>query len=176
MRIKPGGVRLGLNALQEYNHYFGDGLIGTNGVVYSAIATFGTTSLAIVNDLVDPGFTMANKSLEVGLTQMFTGLDAAFVGSITYYWEARSEYIDTATGVGTLKTGGWIPIQGTYTKGVGTLLTSEDTLSGRIPVGSLTHFPARFRLMAQGLRASVAQGKVKNTSYINAVGIVIPGA
>lgn len=176
MRFKAGDPRLGLNIAHRYVKNFGEGLIGTAGIVYGAVSTFGTTAVQVLDELVDPGFTMRLQRLNVGLTQEFRGQNGSFVGTIFYYWEARSEYIDTPAGVPTQRTGAWINVSGTYTKGVGTLTTSEDTFSGYVPVGSITHAPVRLRLTAVGVRDLAASGRIKNSSFVELVGLVIPGS
>ena len=176
MRFKPGYPRMGMDIPQRYVQNFGEGLVATNGVVYGAISTFGTTAVPILNELIDPGYSMRLKRLHVGLTQQFKGENGSFVGSILYYWEACSEYIEEAAGVATLRTSPWINISGTYSKGVGTLVTSEDTFSGLIPVGSVTHAPVRLRLTAVGIIDLSCSGKIKNSSFVELVGNVIPGA
>jgi len=161
-----------IEALQSYTEHLANGLVATDGGQYTGVVTFGTTATEVFNKLVDPGFGLSLKELEVGLTQKFEGLNGSFVGSISYYWQVRPEYVNQ---VGTKVTGTYINIAGTYTKGVGTLTTSEDTFSGYIPVGSVPNAPVRARLMAQGLRAAVVHGKIKNNSYVRMIGIVIPG-
>ncbi|KKK83841.1 hypothetical protein LCGC14_2789340 [marine sediment metagenome] len=176
MRIKPGGVRAGLDFQQSYIRHLGEGLGATDGVQYTAVVTFGTTVTEVLNELIDPGFSLQLKEIQYGLTQQFEGLNGSFVGSTIYYWEAREEYTDIAGKVGTLRASAYVPLVATYAKGVGTLTTSEDTLSGYMPVASLPHAPVRVRLMAVGLRASVVTGRVKNSSFIQLIGNVIPGA
>lgn len=175
MNIKPGGARIGLDALQDYTEYLVDGLVPTDGIQYSSIATFGTTAVELLNKLIDPGFSMQLKKLQVGLTQQLTGLNGSFVGSVSYYWEAREEYYEPrgSLGVGYNITGNYLNITGTYTKGVGTLLSSEDTFSGYVPVASLSHAPVRVRLVVAGLQAAVLTGRVKNSSFVDLVGMVL---
>ena len=75
-----------------------------------------------------------------------------------------------------MRTGGWMPLlSATYAKSTGTLLTSEDTISGYYPIGSIPHVPVRLRLMAEALVPN-STGKLKNSSYVEFVGSVIPGA
>ncbi len=172
MDIRGGAIRPTIELFQTYTQHLGEGLIATDGVVYSPVATFGTTAVEILNKLIDPGFQLALKELEVGFTQKFEGLNGSFVASISYYWDARPEWQDP---VGTTRIGAYVAISNTLTKGVGTLTTSEDTLSGYVPVGSVPVAPVRIRLLATGLRVAVCTGKVKNNSYIRLVGLVIPG-
>uniref|UniRef100_A0A6M3IEY3 Uncharacterized protein n=1 Tax=viral metagenome TaxID=1070528 RepID=A0A6M3IEY3_9ZZZZ len=180
MEVKRGGARVGVNVPFEYRDALVDGAISTNGVQYSSIATVGTVATEVFSKLVDPGYTLSLKKLMVGLTQHFTGLNGSFVGTIMYHWRARSEWYDAiggqSAGVGTQRVGAWVGLHGTLSKGVGTLTTSEDTLSGNIPVASLPIAPFRLSLMAQGLRAAVVSGKVKSSSIVDLVGDVIPGA
>ena len=179
MTVKPGGIRIGLEYVQDLIVDLPNinANVATDGVQYSSIATFGTTAAEIYNQLVDNGFNLTLKNLKVGLTQMFTGLNGSFVGSINYYWEARSEGVRIGSG-GTpvALTGAWVNITGTYIKSVPTLLTSEDTFSGEVNLGSLPIAPVRLRLVAINPdRAVGVQGKVKSSSYIQMVGLVIPG-
>ena len=155
-----------------------NGLVATDGVQYSAIATFGTTAVQILSSLIDPGFNVALKKIEVGLTQSFTGLNGSFVASMNYYWQVRSEYkeIGGTPSAPYEKQSALVNITGTYQKAVGTLAASEDTFSGYIPIGSLPYAPVRLILTAIGPdRAAVCQGRVKNSSYIRLVGNIIPG-
>lgn len=175
MRIKPGGVRSGIEIEKELiiNFNSAAGAIATDGIQYSAIATFGTTAVQIINERIDPGYTLQVRKLEVGLAQRFTGLNGSFVGSIIYHWQAQSDgYV---TPEGTLLSTTLVPITGTYQKAVGTLTTSDDVFSGDIPVGSVPFLPARFILTAVGIQATICQGRLKNSSYIRAIGVVIPG-
>lgn len=172
--MKGTKLRIPLTAeLQKtYIHRFGRGNVATDGVVYSPIATFGTTAFEILSELVDPGYSMELQTIEVGLTQHFTELLNA-VGSLVYHWKAREEYYDSSQG--TIYTRSYVGIQATLSKGIGSLSTSEDTLSGYLSVGSFPHAPVRFVLTALGLVASSMSGKVKNSSYVKLVGCVIPG-
>ena len=174
---RTAGVRLGVDLAKVYIKHLGAGLVATDGVVYGAAATFGTTSVKIVDELIDPGFSMRLQELEVGLTQEFSGNNGSLVGSIFYFWEARSEYVNPAGSGGRLDTTTpLINITGTIQKGVGTLTTSEDTFSGFVPVGSVTHAPVRVRLTATGIGNHAASGRVKNSSFVKLTGVVIPGA
>jgi len=175
--LKAGATfRAGVN--REYEKVFplGHGLVATDGVQYGPVATIGTTAVDVLNELIDPGYTIKTQSILVGLTQKFTGLNGSFVGSISYSWTMQPLYIRPGgtNGVEAI-TGTTITISPTLTKGVGTLTTSEDTLSGYVPVGSIPFAPFRVKLTATGLRAAVVTGKIKSSSYIKLVGSVIPG-
>ena len=178
MVTKPGKTRIGVNIPYEQIFKFDTcaGQVATNGVGYSTVVTFGTTALEILNEMIKPGFSAQLQKLGVGLTQKFANLISTNVGSLIYRWEAREEYIDPGGTAGPhLITSAWVPVSPTFSKGIGSLLTSEDTLSNWFPVATLSHIPLRLRLIAQGLVAASMTGQVKNSSYIEAVGNVIPG-
>jgi len=179
MQVKPGGARISVDTPFYYREPLVDGAIATDGIQYSSIATVGTTAVEVFNKLIDPGVTVGLKNLYTSFTQKFTGLNGSFVGTVAYFWRAREEWFDSeggrSSGVGTQRTGGWIPAIATIAKGVGTLTTSEDTITGYVPVASLPHAPLRVSLMAVGLRAAVVTGKVKNSSVVDLMGVVIPG-
>lgn len=170
--IARGIVKRKVDLCQSFIHHLGQGLVATDGVVYSAVATVGTTAVEVLNELLDPGVDLSLTELEVSFTQKFTELTDA-VGSLVYHWQGRSEWSDP---VGTLRTSAWTAISGTYSKGIGSLANSEDTLEGYLDVANLKHAPLRIRLLAEGLVASSMEGKVKNDSYVRLVGIVVPGA
>ena len=178
MRIRPGGVRAGIDVPQIYTQHLGAGLVATDGVVYTPVATFGTTALEVLNELIDPGYNMRLLETQVGLTQRFTELIGGTTNaSLSYYWQAREEYTEPVGTAGPyLVTGGWVGISPTYTKGVASQANSDDTLSGYVPVASISRAPVRVRLMALGLVANSMTGRVKNSSFIQLVGLVIPGA
>lgn len=176
MRVKPApqGIPARIEIEKSLLRHIVDGLVATAGIQYSSVATFGTTAVQVFNKLIDPGYTIKLKECEVGLTQRFTGLNGSLVGSIMYHWTARSEYEDP---VGTFRTSSYVNITGTYQKAVGTLTTSDDTFSGYIETGgSLPFAPVRLVLTAVGIQPSVCEGKVKNSSYVRMVGVVVPGA
>ena len=152
-----------------------DGLLPTDGIQYSSVATFGTTAVEVLNKLIDPGVNLALQKLELGLTQKFEDLNGSFAGSMTYYWEANSEALVPSGGSLFPYTSTKINLTGTFTKGVGTMLTSEDTFSGLVTVASLPYAPFRLILTAVALGASRVTGKVKNASYVRLVGHIIPG-
>ena len=147
------------------------GLVATDGVVYSAVATVGTTAVEVFATLVEPGLDVVLKELEVGLTQRFDNLNAAAVASLSYYWRVRQNNQATL--------GAWLGIMATQSKGVPTSGVSgdpaEDTFSGYVPVGSLPEAPFDISLMALALVASSFAASVKNSSYLKLVGITIPG-
>ena len=174
MAIKSGGIRLSADFSHQYTHVFGAGNVATDGVAYSPIASFGTTAVEILNELVNPGFSLNNQSIYTQLTQQFTGLNGSFIGTVRYFWEAREEWYDPAGVQGTMRTGSWLPLMGTFSKSTGTLLSSEDTLSNYLSVGSLPHSPIRVRLTADALQPN-SYGRVKNSSKLILVGSPIPG-
>lgn len=173
-QVKKGAVRPSILDRVEFTFPFsGMGAVATDGVQYTTVATVGTTAVTLVDELLDPGHSASTLKVAVGLTQSFTGLNGSLVGSLAYYWRARSEYVNTE---GTLITGGWVAFTGTYVKQVGTLATTEDTFSGLIDRASLPAFPARFQLIAVD-KASAARetGKLKSSSFVRFEGLVIPG-
>lgn len=165
--IKRGPVRRHIELLNSYTKHLVDGLCPTSGIQYSPVATLGTATLSVLDILIDPGVDFALQEIEVGLTQKFTNLKDA-VGSLTYFWEARQESIAT--------TRAYTRITADITKGIGSLSNSEDTFSGYINVGSVSEAPIRLRLMAVGLAASSMECKVKSSSYVQLLGVIIPGA
>jgi len=165
-----GYVRV--EALQTYTEHFGAGLIGSSGLQHSTAVPFGTTALAVFDQLVEPGFSMSLKELEVHVEHKFTNLlDAE--GSVAYFWRARPEYVNPQ---GTKVTGTYINLAGTYTIGCGSLASITGTLGGYVPVGSIPCAPVRFQLMAQGLVGSTMTGAIANNSYVKFIGITIPGS
>lgn len=155
-----------------------DGLIATDGVQLSAVATVGTTAVNILQKRIDPGFTVALNKLQVGLTQRFTNLNASFAGSISYYWTVKPVYTEMSGSGKRLVSGTTIGITPTYAVGVATLVSgsySEDTLSGYIPVGSIPYAPFEFTLIALGIQAAIVTGQVKNSSFVRLVGNIVPG-
>ena len=174
-QVKPGGARLGVELPFHYVRHFVEGLVATDGIQYSAVATVGTTAVEILNQLIDPGINLHLKELEVSFTQKFEGLNGSFVGSMNYYWQIRPEARIPSGGFAVNFTGTYINITGTIVKAVGTLATSEDTFEGYAPVGSIPYAPIRLVLTAIGIQASILTGKVKNTSYVRFVGAPIPG-
>ncbi len=175
MRIKPGGVRASIEIEKEIVMYPSVANLGaTDGVQYSAVSTFGTTAVQILNEVLDPGYSMKLRSFEFGLAQRFTGLNGSLVGSIVYHWQAQSD--NYVTPDGTMLSTTLIPLCGTIAKGTGTLTTSDDVLSGKVPIGSLPFAPVRIILTAQGIQPASVQGKVSGSSYVRMSGAVIPGA
>lgn len=176
MKIKAGGVRQGLDAQQYYIENPVTGQVATDGIQYSAVTTFGTADTEVWNALINPGFQLENQWLKVGITQSFTGLPATSVASISYYLRGRNEWFDLKGAIGTLRTSTYATLSALYQKAVGTALTSEDSLMGNISVGTISKTPFRLSLMARGSAAAIATGKVKNSTYIELVGNIIPGA
>ena len=161
--------------LSVYTHSFkGMGLVATDGVQRTGVVTFGTVSATIIDELIDPAQDWWLKRINVGLTQRFTEV-ASVNASLSYYWQARSEYRfpGTAGLVATIR--GWVVFTGTYQKGIAAKANSEDTFSGDIDVGSLPGLPARFQLIAQGLVANSMTAQLKNSSFVEFIGTVIPG-
>jgi len=179
VRIKPGGVRAGLEARITDIFYPVTGQVATDGVVYSPVATVGTTALEVFTALIDPGVTIGLQQLGVGLTQTITGVSAANGGSINYYWRVRTE-ADILGTQNLLKkfTGAYVNITGTYLRPVGTLIAAEDTFShNAVTIGSIPFAPIRISLMAQTDNlAALYTVKVKNSSFVQLKGIAIPGA
>ena len=175
-QIKEGPVPRYANLFQEYIEYLGAGLVATSGIQYSAAITFGTTPVEVLNQLVDPGVDLGLKQLEIGFTQRFTERSGGTTaGSLVYYWEGREEWFDRA-GVGTLRTGSWVGLSPTLSKGVASGANSEDSVSGFVPVPSIGHASVRVRLTGQALHASAFTGEVKNSSYVKLTGLVVPGS
>ena len=163
-----GYVRV--EALKSYTEHLGAGLVASSGDQFTTAVPFGTTAIAMLDKLIDPGFSMTLKEIKAHLEYRFVNLLDA-VGSLTYYWQVRPEYVNP---VGTKVTGTYINIAGNYTSGVGSLATITGTLTGYIPVGSVPGAPIRVRLMASGLVPSTMTGAVKASSYIQVDGVVIP--
>ncbi len=118
MKKSMGNIPLGLDAQKTFVYHFGAGNVATDGVVYSPVATFGTTAVEVLNELVDPGYDMDLKQVEVGLTQSFTELLSA-TGSLMYYWKARGEYYDAAQG--SLRTTSYVGLHATISKALTTV-------------------------------------------------------
>ncbi len=175
MRIKPGGVRTSIELEKDIIFYPSVANLGaTDGVQYSSVSTFGTTAVQVLNEVLDPGYSMKLRSLEFGLAQRFTGLNGSFVGSITYHWQAQSD--NYVTPDGTMLSTTLVPLCGTIQKAVGTLLAVDDVFSGRAIVPSLPFAPVRIILTAVGAQANLVAGKVSNSSSVRMVGSPIPGA
>ena len=176
MKIKPGGIRAGI---EIYKEYLDDSFVrgfATDGVVYAPIATFGTTATEVFNALIDPGLTVDLKQVKANFTQRFTGLNGSVSGSIAYYWRARSEAVLLGSAGPQRFDGPYVGITPTFAKLVGTLLAYEDTLSGNVSLsGSLPYAPVRISLMAVGLAAANVKGEVKSSCSILLVGNAIPG-
>ena len=175
MKIKPGGIRQGLESQQYYIDYPVSGQVATDGIQYSAVVTVGTTSVEILNYLVDPGFQLDPKWIKFSASQRFTGLNGSMIGSCSYYWRTRTEWIDNKGAIATSRVSSWATISALNTVQVGTLTTIDTTVTGYIQ--SLTNkVPFRISLMAQdNARASAFTGKVSNYTVIELVGNIIPG-
>ena len=176
MQTKRGLASIVVGAYHELSLPIVEGQVASDGVVYAPVATFGTTALEVFAKLINPGFNLALSKLQVGLTQRFNNLLATSVGSLIYHWRAREEYIDSE---GSVHIDAYVNLAPTYSKGIPTSGVSgdpaEDTVSGYVPVGTLKHAPFRISLMAEGLVANSMTGEVKNSSYVELAGVVIPG-
>ena len=171
MDIKRGGFRPSVEVLKDYTEYLADGLVASNSVQRSAVVSVGTVATEILNKFIDPGYQMQLKRLQFHGIQQFTGLTGDSVSSLMYYWQGREEYFDP---VGTMRTGSWMNLTGTYSLGIGTQLSAEGTLTGLVPVASISHAPVRVRLMAEALVIGDVTGQVNSASFIRLVGNVIP--
>jgi len=172
MRIKPGEVRAGVDIFQTHTFHLADGLVATDGIQHSAIATVGTTAVEILNKLIDPGVSMNLKEIQSHFIYKFTELKDA-VGSLIFHLKAREEYVNSE---GTIVTSNYCALSATYALGVGSLATVEGTLGGYLNVGSIGHAPVRIVFTAQAKVADSMACSVKNASYLKLVGIVVPGA
>lgn len=172
MKGTKGRTPLSAEREKTYIHHFGAGNVATDGVAYSPIATVGTTGIEVLNELIDSGYSMDLRTIEVGLTQSFTELLSAN-GSLRFQWKVREEWYDSAQG--SLRTASYIGLHGTLEKSFTTGQTLEDTLSNYLSVGSFLHAPLRFILTAACGSAIGISGKVKNSSYVKLVGTIIPG-
>ena len=171
--IRSGSFFRTIEPLQLFTQHLADGLIATDGIQRSSVATVGTAPVTVFSKLIDPGFDLALKEIEISLTQRFDNLLATSVGSLFYYWQMRREALEGTVGA-------WVNITGTYSKGVPTSGVSgdpsEDTFSGYVPVGSIPDAPLRLQLIATAIVAASFAADVKNSSYIKLVGSVIPGS
>ncbi len=171
MDIKRGPIRRYIGANQSYLEHLASGQVATDGVVYNTAVNIGTTAVEVFNKLIDPGFAMRPKEILVGLTAKFTELTGA-VGSVYYNWKARSEFVNAYGSINTLvKT----PITATYAKGVAASSTSEDTFSGYLNVASLPGVPIRLSLNAVSTGAARVSAQIKNSSFVEISGLVLPG-
>ena len=172
---KDNQVNPVLGLKQTYLQHFGQGMVATDGVVYSSVVTFGTADTEILNQLVDPGFGMNLDEVEVGLTQRFVELGLG-TGTISYYWQIRSEgqYLGT-TGKGVATIMNYYNMTGTYVKGVASAAASEDTFAGFLAIANVPRAPFRVLLTARANQNAVFTGRVKNSSFIQLSGIIIPG-
>src|SRR3989337_763884 len=84
-----------IDAFQSYTKHFAEGLIATSGIQYSAVVTFGTAVATVFEELVDPGFQMGLKELELSFVQRFTErVGGTTTGSLLYHWQGREEWHD----------------------------------------------------------------------------------
>ncbi len=171
MDIKRGPIRRYIGANQSYLEHLASGQVATDGVQYGAVVTIGTTAVEVFNKLIHPGFSLESKEILVGLTTKFTELTGS-VGSVYYNWDARSEFVNADGSINTL---GYTAITATYAKGVAASSTSEDTFSGFLNVASLSGAPIRIRLYAKSTGGDRLTGQLKNSSFVELTGIVIPG-
>lgn len=177
VRVKPGGIRAGLETRITDIFKPVTGVTATDGVVYSSVATVGTTAVEVFTTLIDPGITLGIQELSAGFTQKFTGLNGSVAGSLAYYWRVRTEAkVLGSGGAFTNLTGAYVNVTGTQAKLVGTLVAYEDTFShNALSLGSIPYAPVRISLMAIGLAAANVKGEVKNSTYVGVKGLVIPG-
>ena len=173
--IKPGGLRSGIEFQKTYTEHLVTGVVPTSGVQYSSVATVGTTAVELLNKLIDPGFSLALKELDLQFHHRFVGLKADSVGSIYAYWEARSESIIPSGGNPVAFTGAWVNVTGTHQITVGTLVSLSGTFAGYANLASLPYAPVRVRLTARSVKAADVTGEVVNSAYVKLVGNIIPG-
>lgn len=171
MQIKRGPVPMMVGAMHSYMEHLSRGALATDGIAYSGVVTVGTSGVDVFDQLIQPGVNMSIFESEFGLTAKFTELTGS-VGTVNYYWQSRTEYNDPE---GSLRTGAYCNLTGTYSKGVAASSTSEDTFSGYVPIASLSQVPFRLKLTAVASGDARVTGRVKNSSYIYMAGIVIPG-
>jgi hypothetical protein len=174
---RRNGIEPLVGLKQTYIEHFGQNQVATDGIQYSNVVTIGTSAVEVFNKLIDPGYPIDLDELEIGLTQRFIPLGVV-TASLSYYWKIRSEGpFVSGSGTPVATTMSYYEMTGTYTKGVATTATGvEDTFSGYIPKANVPRAPFRVVLTAQGLSASVFTGKVKNSSFVQFSGTVIPGA
>ncbi len=172
-KTRGGLPRAGVETAQSFTLHPVAGLVATDGVQRTAVATFGTTPVAIFDEIINPGYNMQLTELETVLEATFVGLDAAFVGSINFQWEMGAVFENPA---GTLISEPLVSVTGTIEDATGTQATINRSFEGYVPVGSVPHGPIRLVLTAAGIRANAATGQVLNTSYLRMVGNHIPGS
>ena len=176
--IARGVVKRGIDLSQSFLRHFGEGAVATNGVQYSSAVTVNTTAVVVFNELIDPGFQLKTKQVEVGLTFKTTHLGST-AGSLMFYWQVKSDYrgVGWFDPVGTLRSCSYVMItNGTMGSSIGSAVSNsyEHTLSGYLPVASLPAAPIRLRLIAEKT-ANQFTAQVKSSSYVKLVGVVIPG-
>jgi len=178
--IKGGGFRLGVDKWFDKTYHFVDGLVSTDGVQESSVASFGTTAVDILTTTIDPGYTVRLDKIQFGATYRIYGLNGSFVGSVYAYWRMQSKNFNIPSG-GFLAAGslGAVNIAGTYQHTVATYKDapsySEFSLSGYINVGSVPYAPLEVKLTCNGVRAGIAYARVKNSSFVRLVGHTVPG-
>ncbi len=176
METKRGKARLGLEIQKAFLEHLGAGLVATDGVQYSDVASFSATAVEILNEIINPGVSMQLEELEVSFVQRFVDVKGGTTNaSMSYYWEAREEFSEGLGATATMRTGDYIPLSATISKSIASAGIVEDTLEGYVPVASLPNAPIRVRLTALTLAGGSMTGEVKNESYVRLVGNIIPG-
>jgi len=151
-----------------------DGQVATDGIQYStAVACATGSDVNIISKTIDFGDNIRPLKIEVGLTQKFVGGNGSLAGSLMYYWQGRvNALVPSGQGVANYQSG-WCALSPTISKGIGTLVTVEDTLSGDLSVATFGYFPIDIRLVTRG--APSISGYLKNASYVRVIGNIIPG-
>ncbi len=125
VETQKGKPRIGVGLPQSFTLHPVDGQVASGGVQFSAVATFGTVPVVILDKVINPGYNMQLTELEANLEARFTGLNGSFVGSINYQWEMQEVF---RTPEGTLITGGTISVTGTIEAATGTLASITQSL------------------------------------------------
>jgi len=172
--LRPSAIETATSKkLQSYTEHLGQGLVATDGIQFSPVATVGTTAVTVLDELIDPGENWDIKELEVSFVQKFTELTGGTTaGSLSYYWQIRSEYRDAA---GVEATTNFVAVNTAVGMGIASAANAENTVEGYVIVGSIPKAPVRIQMKATALYADAFEAKVKNTSYVRMVGTVIPG-
>ena len=183
MELARGMVQRKIDVPQTYTKYFGEGAIASGGLQYSPAVTVGSTSgVTVFNELIDPGYLLKCQQIKVDLTFKPTHLGSV-AGSLIFHWRAKSDYrglgwFDPDGAHGSIHTASYVTITGATMGGaIGSAVsnTYEYPVSGYLPIASLPTSPIRIQLIAQNT-ANQFTAQVKNTSYIQLIGITIPGA